>query len=309
MELSLFDLHCDTAYRMTVEHFPLWQNPFAVSLQQASVYRKYAQVMALWTPPHQADADGWSLVLEMIANLQRDPALQNGSAGLFPSTACHTAATRLYLSLEDARVLEERLDRIDLLYRLGVRILTPLWKGVSIIGGAHDTSIGLSDLGKQTVAHAIDLGMIPDISHASEASAEQIFEIADAHNFPVIASHSNAYALCPVSRNLRDGQIDAIVRANGLIGINLHEPFLCKDRAATLDDIVAHVEYICSRGASSVLALGCDMDGGEMPHEIPSVSHLAELADRLLQKNYSEELIRGIFFDHANGFFQRYVRL
>jgi microsomal dipeptidase-like Zn-dependent dipeptidase len=137
--------------------------------------------------------------------------------------------------VEDARILGGKLERVDTLYRLGIRILNPLWKGETCIGGSHDTDSGLTRFGKESLSRAASLGMILDISHASEASAQEIFEIAEKANRPVIASHSNAYEVCPVSRNLKKSQIQKILSADGIIGINLHRHFLKMDGNAKLE--------------------------------------------------------------------------
>ena len=199
------------------------------------------------------------------------------------------------------------IRRIDRLYQMGIRIITPLWSGVSCIGGAHDTDEGLSTFGKNAMLRAISIGMIPDISHASERSADAIFELA-AHSLrPVIASHSNAFAVCPVSRNLRDRQIQCILDTHGVIGINLYTRFLRKDGNADVTDVLRHMEYFLAHGARDSLCLGCDMDGSELPVELSDVSRLPRLAEEMLKQNYSEDLIRAIFFENAYQFAKKYL--
>ena len=281
MQLSLFDLHCDTAYRMLNEHQPLSDNFFCVSLKEARNFDRYYQVMALWTDQRLEDEQGWHVALQMLSNLKNDPMIKAGQAQLCvscPSTK-EAKAPVLMLSLEDARILNGNLDRVDELYRLGVRIFTPLWRGNSCIGGAHDTDHGLTEFGKATLCRALSRGMIPDISHASCPAAEEILTLAETYGVPVIASHSNAFGVCPVSRNLSDDKIGKIVKSGGVIGLNLHRYFLRADGDATLDDILLHIDYFLDRGAENALCLGADMDGGEMPKEIPSLSYLPLLAE------------------------------
>jgi membrane dipeptidase len=207
MKLSLFDLHCDTAKRMLLQKEPLAHNSLHVSLDKASCFWRYVQVMALFTPSNLSDEEGWECIVNMWNNLRGDPAVQKGDAVIRTNLIPSAPMPNFLLAQEDARILCNQLSRVDQLYSMGIRILTPLWKGNTCIGGAHDTNDGLSAFGKKAIARAITLGMIPDISHASEASANEIFEIATRASRPVIASHSNAYRICPVSRNLRDGQI------------------------------------------------------------------------------------------------------
>lgn len=297
--LSLFDLHCDTAGEMLATGQPLGENSLAVSLSKATAFCQYVQVMALWANDRLSDAEGWRQVRRMVQNLKKDPAVANGDVGL--GTVCPERAdgVSLLLGLEDARVLELHPERVDELFEMGVRIFTPLWRGVTCIGGAHDTNEGLTDFGELAVRRALERGMVPDISHASVASADEMFDLAAEYSRPVVASHSNAYAVTPVSRNLRDEQIRAVVNSRGLIGLNLYTAFLASDHPATVTDVLRHAEYFLSHGAEHALALGCDMDGADLPQDLHDLAALPALAECFLRHNYSESLVRNIFFENA----------
>lgn len=306
MKLSLFDLHCDTAGEMLKTGQELEQNELAVSLRKASVYQHYVQVMAHWTPYGMQDEDAWEYCLRMLKNLKDDPAITAKKAVIQTVCPKQVDSPTLFLAVEDARILANQLERVNLLFENGIRILTPLWKGESCIGGSHDTDKGLTDFGRAALERAVSLGMILDISHASAASAEDIFTISKKHCRPVIASHSNAYEICPVSRNLRKDQIQAIVASDGLIGINLYKNFLKPDGNATAEDALAHIDYFLEQGAKEHLALGCDMDGCDLPPDIPDVSSLHRLAELMLAHGYSECLIRAIFYGNALRFAVQY---
>lgn len=310
MELSLFDLHCDTAYEMLCKKQPLTSNSLAVSLDRARSFKRYVQVMALWTDHRLDDEQGWQQCLAMLNNLRADEALQNGTARLIHRYGdADKNFSSLLLGVEDARILAGKPERIDILYREGVRILTPLWKGDTCIGGSHDTSNGLTAFGRLALDRAARQGMMLDISHASVGSANEIFEIAERHNRPVIASHSNAWAVCPVSRNLRDEQIKKLLLSGGVIGLNLYGAFLRTDKNATAEDILPHIEHFLELGAEDSLCLGCDMDGCDLPHDIPDLSALPHLAELMQQQNYSDRLIQKIFFENADRFAKTYLNL
>lgn len=307
MKLSLFDLHADTAWAMYQSGQPLGSNSLAVSLDKAQKYERYIQTMALWTSPKLGDDEGWHELLQIVKNLKNDPAFQNGDAEL--SSACPARDSQkasLILSVEDARVLGGRIERVAELADMGVKSVIPMWSGETCIGGSHNTSVGLTDFGKRAAKEMLSHGMILDISHASVESSRDIFEISALYGKPVIASHSNAHAICPVSRNLHDWQIDAIITSGGVIGINLFRLFLEEDGKATLDSILRHIEYFLSRGAENTLALGCDMDGADLPDDIPDLSHLDRLAEHLLAHGYSKELINNLFFENAYRFAQKH---
>ena len=310
MELSLFDLHCDTAYAMHRSAQGLLSNNLAISLQNAAEFNQFVQIMAIWTDHSLSDEDGWNAYQSILSYLKNDPAILSKKAYL--TTLYEEPSTQtphLMLAVEDARILAGDADRLIRLWRDGIRILTPLWKGNSCIGGAHDTGNGLTPFGRQILQKAVSLGMIPDISHASEQSAEEIFEIASHAQAPVIASHSNAYEICPASRNLRRAQADQIRRSDGVVGLNLYPYFLRLDGNAGIRDVLAHVDYFLSIGLCDQLCLGCDMDGADMPPEIQTLADLPRLAELLLSENYSEALVRNLFFGNANRFANKHLKL
>jgi membrane dipeptidase len=209
-------------------------------------------------------------------------------------------------SIEDARVLDGHIERVAELAELGVRSIIPLWSGETCIGGSHNTNAGLTDFGKRAVNEMLAHNMVLDISHASIESSKDIFELCAIRNKPVIASHSNAHIICPVSRNLHDWQIDAILSSGGIIGLNLYRAFLQKDGDATLDSILRHIEHFLSRGAENALCLGCDMDGADLLTDIPDVSYLDRLAEHLLKHGYSQDFINALFFENAYCFAQKH---
>ncbi len=305
--LSLFDLHCDTAYEMLRQTQPLDQNTLAVSLEATRAFARYVQVMALWTPPAYSDEDGWIHLQAMLSNLKNDPSVKEGNALIQTAPTDPVISPTLMLSAEDARVLCGIPERVDALYAWGVRFLTPLWRGRSSIGGAHDTNEGLTPFGRAALRRAVTRGMVLDISHASEPSAEEIFAISAEGRIPVIASHSNAYAICPVSRNLRARQLKMITEGGGLIGINLHAPFLSDRHPADADDVLRHIDHFLANGAEHALALGCDFDGGEPPMTLSSPEALLSLAERM-QQYYSDAVIRAIFFENAHRFVRTHIK-
>ena len=307
MNLSLFDLHADTAWAMYQTNAPLESNSLAVSLEKAKYYNRYIQVMALWTSPDLNNEDGYLRLLEMVKNLKNDPALISGKAELCTSCPARTAdKASLLFSIEDARILNSRIERVEEIAKLGVRSIIPMWAGETCIGGSHDTNVGLTSFGKLAIKKMLDLNMILDISHASVLSSKDIFELSAAHSKPVIASHSNAHTVCPVSRNLLDWQIDAIVASGGIIGINLYHAFLETDGKATLDSILRHIEHFLSLGAQNALCLGCDMDGADLLYDIPDVSYLYRIAEHLFAHGYSQKWIDALFFENAYYFAQKH---
>ncbi len=307
MTLSLFDLHCDTALEMFEKKQPFAKNNLHVSLENTAKFEQYVQIMAFFTSPELDDETGWNRFLQLRQNLISDPCVQSGSATLATTCPPRKAGVSLFFGIEDARIFAGKAERVEEARQLGVRILTPLWAGATCIGGSHDTNAGLTDFGKQALQKALALGMILDISHASVPSADEIFELSAAQNRPVIASHSNAADICPVSRNLSRRQIQKILSSGGVIGLNLYTNFLKKDGKAHISDLLPHIEYFLEQGAERALCLGGDWDGATLPPEIQTVGDLDSLADLLLSRNYSETFIRNLFFENAYSFAKKHL--
>lgn len=286
---------------------PLAKNDLAVSLERAECFSRYTQIMALWTDHALSDEEGWSAFEAMLVNLKCDPSITCGDARILTDYRAATESPSLILGVEDARILAGDLLRVRTLWDAGVRILTPLWKGVTSIGGSHDTDVGLTEFGRAALQSAAELGMILDISHASVRSADEIFELSGQVGRPVIVSHSNSHAICPVSRNLSDRQVAQILACGGVIGLNLYGAFLSTDKNATARDLLLHIEHLLSLGAADALCLGCDMDGCTLPPDIPALDALPRLADYMLAHGYSESLVRAIFSDNADRFARRYL--
>lgn len=161
---------------------------------------------------------------------------------------------------------------------------------------------GLKPAGRDMVKEMDRLGVLHDASHLSDRSLDDLFEATDRC---VIASHSNCRALIArdgeggnPQRHLTDRAIREIARRGGVIGLNLLSSFLLKgspkDRRATLDDAVAHVERICElTGSDQHVGLGSDMDGGfgadRLPLGVEKPLDLRRLSDALLRKGWTSK--------------------
>jgi membrane dipeptidase len=113
---------------------------------------------------------------------------------------------------------------------------------------------------------------------------------------PLVATHSNAHALCAASRNLTDAQIDEIGRTGGVIGINFAVTFLREDGSqlpdeTSLDEIVRHIEYIRGRVGIDHVAFGSDFDGAVVPTELGSLDGLPRLVRVLRETGYDDAMV------------------
>ncbi len=304
--MQLFDLHCDTPYRLLSRKQHLSENNLHISLGKVEKYENYGQVAAVCAEYKKDDATAFARFLEISDNFFRELDENSDRAVLCRNGADIKAAwnagkAAYILSVEDARILEGDISRLDFLYERGVRVITLMWAGSTIIGGSHNTEDGLTEFGKRVVARCCELGIIPDVSHASAASVDDTAAIVAEYKRPFIASHSCAYSLYGHTRNLRDRHIDAVIAAGGLIGQSLCRSHLAPDGAG-VEDVVKHIEYYLSRGAGNNLALGCDLDGTDLPDGIEDVRDLMKIVDPLLLDGVTEEQIEKIFWRNAYDF-------
>lgn len=133
--------------------------------------------------------------------------------------------------IEGGHMIEEDINRLDTFYNRGVRYMTLTWNNSPSWASSHADEKaskqhqvkGLSDFGKQIIQRMNQLGMIVDVSHVGEKT---FWDAIKTTTKPVIASHSNAYSICPVSRNLKDDQIKAIGKNGGAIFLNFFSGFV-----------------------------------------------------------------------------------
>ena len=270
---------------------------------------KYAQVMAIWTHHRLTDEQGYERFFMVLDNLTKEvkdnhsiTELVSTSSELFECAAKNK--TPLILAVEDARILNNDISRLDTLYSHGVRLLTLNWYGETCIGGAHDTDIGLSEFGISSVKRCFELGIIPDISHSSFKGAKMTLELAEDYKKPIVASHSDSYSVYQHTRNLRDEDFTKIINLGGLVGINLCPSHLSSNKSADICDIMKHIEHYLSLGGENTLAMGGDLDGTDLPIGFAGIQDIYKIADEMQRFNYSEELINKIMYKNAFEFFK-----
>lgn len=133
--------------------------------------------------------------------------------------------------VEGGHMIEDDINRLDTFYNRGVRYMTLTWNNSTSWASSHADEKnpkytghkGLNGFGKEIIARMNQLGIIVDISHVGEAT---FWDAINTTTKPVIASHSNAYSICHVSRNLKDDQIKAVGKNGGVIGLNFFSGFV-----------------------------------------------------------------------------------
>jgi membrane dipeptidase len=214
------------------------------------------------------------------------------------------------LHLEGADCIDEDLLALDALYALGLRSLGLVWsrptifaEGVPFQGGRDgDTGPGLTDLGKRLVARCAALGLIVDTSHLT---MKGFWDVAEA-GLPLVATHSNAYALCNATRNLTDTQLKAVGETGGMVGLNFGTLFLSEvgwnTGKATIADCLKQLDHMIEMAGEDHVGLGSDFDGAPMPTGINSAADLGVLRDGMSAHGYGDALIAKVCNENWLGF-------
>ena len=312
MNYKLFDLHCDTPYRMLKEGVALKSNNLHISLDKLEKYPKYAQIAAVWSDCSLNDEEAYTQFWRILNNFKKQIEINRRSAAICRTyddlSQLPSGYAAFFLAIEDARILSGNIERIREVYDAGVRFISLNWKGENSLGGGYDTNSPLTHLGRTIASTAIDLGMILDVSHSSSKVFDEIAEMAVARKRPIVATHSNSNSVAVHPRNLTNNQFSKIVQCGGIVGISLADSHLCgkSGMVATIADIIDHIEYYLGLDGQYTVCLGCDFDGIENPPDkIENVAELYKLADAMSAKNFSDELINAIFYQNAYNFIKK----
>lgn len=211
------------------------------------------------------------------------------------------------LHFEGAENLGPDPGALEEMYERGLRSLGLVWSrpndyahGVPFrFPSSPDTGPGLTEAGRELVRECNRLGVLIDLSHLNETG---FWDVAGLSEAPLVATHSNAHALCHSSRNLTDRQLDAIRDSDGMVGVNFAVSFLREDgnddANTPLDTVARHVDYLVERVGIDRVGFGSDFDGAKVPEAIGDASGLPNLLAALREHGYDEAELRKLA--HAN---------
>lgn len=269
------------------------------------------EVVALPTIPL---AEAQQQTMHQMATLLRLIRLGNGRLRLVRTLAdlehCLQSGTlAVILHFEGAEAIDPQLDALPVYYEAGLRSLGLVWSrpnpfGVGVplrFNQTPDIGSGLTEAGKALVRGCNELGILIDLSHLNEAG---FWDVARLSTAPLVATHSNAYGLCPSSRNLTDKQLEAIRESDGMVGLNFMAMFLDEngrsDRHLPLSTLVRHIDYLVERLGISRVGFGADMSlsHAPIPYAIGDVGGYGRLVAALRQAGYDNDALHQI--THGN---------
>lgn len=206
------------------------------------------------------------------------------------------------LHFEGAEAISEDLSELEDYYALGLRSLGPVWSRSNVFGhgvpflfpSTPDLGPGLTAAGFELVSACNSLGIMLDLSHLNEAG---FWDVARLSRHPLVATHSNPFALCPSPRNLTDDQLRAIADSGGLVGVNFYVGNLREDgeeEDTSIDTVLDHFDYLVETIGVDHIAIGTDFDGATVPLDLDGVEFLPDLLDGLSERGWSDDEIEAI---------------
>jgi len=235
----VIDTHADTPQRFVDEHWnftdPL--NGGMLNYDSARKGNLDAQFFSVWVDPNQYPANASArrtleLVDGTLEQVRRAPDKLQFCTSADDILAAHEHGKfAVLMGIEGGHSIEDSLSLLRDYYRLGVRYMTLTWSNTNNwADSSGDIDIpdiqhhnGLTPFGKDVVREMNRLGMMVDISHASDKT---FWDTMATTRTPIIASHSSARALTQAGRNLTDEMLLAMKKNNGVVMVNFFPGFI-----------------------------------------------------------------------------------
>lgn len=258
---------------------------------------------ALYTPAELSQEQAAARALQMISAVND---VIDASAGMAALTCTPAQAAlnkekgvfSIFVGMENGSPIGESLSLLRQFYRLGTRYVTLTHNGDNAIADSAaqgKTWGGLSPFGREVVAQMNRLGMMVDLSHASD---ETFYDCVRLSKAPVVATHSCCRSLCSHRRNLTDDMLRALADVDGYVGINFYPYFLSDSYTGEgspvpgVKEIVDHIDHAVEICGISHVGIGSDYDGIEVtPDGLEDVSKMPLVFEEMRRRGYSDEQI------------------
>lgn len=162
----------------------------------------------------------------------------------------------LIYGFQNAAMVADRPERIDVFADLGVRVIQLTYNPANAIGdGAMaPENRGLTALGRDVVARLNLNRVMVDLSHSGEKTC---LEAARLSQQPISINHTGCRALVDLPRNKTDAELRLVAERGGFVGIYFM-PFLNAGGVVTAADVVAHIEHALKICGEDAVGIGSD---------------------------------------------------
>ena len=193
--------------------------------------------------------------------------------------------------IENGYAIGLDLTHLDHFVSRGIVYMTLCHNGNNDICGSArpregEPTMGLTDFGAEVVRRMNQLGILVDLSHASQQS---FFDALQLSTTPIVCSHSSARALCNHPRNLTDEQLRALAARGGVAQVTFYDGFLREGGGADINDAVAHLRHMASVMGVEHVGIGTDFDGDGGVPGLASAAELMNFTLRLLDRHFTAD--------------------
>ena len=303
----ILDSHCDTPMFFTdnskenIQMFGSRSNKVLVDLPKMKEGRLDASIMVAYLPQGERTEEAFKAATEKANRLltQMDEIVQaNNDRVGFAETSDDILRLKaqgkkaILRGIENGYAIGKNIGLLEEFKHRGIVYMTLCHNGDNDIcdsarGNAEHN--GLSDFGREVVLQMNRLGILVDLSHASEKSFYDALELS---KVPIVCSHSSARALCDHPRNLTDDQMRALAKAGGVAQTTVYSGFLRKDGEATIIDAIEHLCHAAKIMGVEHVGLGTDFDGDGGVPGLANASEIINFTRHLLRRQFSEHDIR-----------------
>ena len=303
----ILDSHCDTPMFFTdnskgnIQMFGTRSSKVLVDLPKMTEGRLDASIMVAYLPQGERTPEAYKAVTAktdwLLTQIELIVQANNARVG-FAETKEDILRLKaqgkkaILRGIENGYAIGKDLSLLDYFKKRGIVYMTLCHNGDNDIcdsakGNAEHG--GLSPFGREVVTEMNRLGILVDLSHASEKSFYDALELS---KVPIVCSHSSARALCDHPRNLTDDQMRALAKADGVAQITVYNGFLRTDGQATIIDAIDHLCHAAKIMGVEHVGLGTDFDGDGGVPGLANASEIINFTRHLLRRQFSEEDIR-----------------
>lgn len=295
----ILDSHCDSPMLFDEgTHFCNKDAKMLVDIHKMTAGRQDASFMVAYLKQEARDAESLkaatakadrllTLIEERIAECAGHASIAMTPAELWQNK--FKGVKSVVKGIENGYAIGLDIDNIDRFRSRGVAYMTLCHNGDNDICDSHkgnNEHNGLSEFGKRVVERMNKVGMMVDLSHASEKS---FWDALECSSKPIICSHSSSRALCDHTRNLTDEQMRALAASGGVAQVCMYSGFLKKDEDATIDDAVRHIMHMIDVMGVDHVGIGSDFDGGGGIPGLEDASWFISLTERLIAQGLSDQ--------------------
>lgn len=297
--MKVIDLHCDVLYKLAgTEEGASFKNSeqLDVNLEKLKKGGVKAQVFAIFVDDHLNETQRYMEALRQVEKFQYEviapyeEMVHITDWQQLEQLGEHQIGA--ILSLEGCDAIGDSMEKLQSFIDAGILLAGLTWNHENAVayGANEDATKGLKPFGYEVVQKLNESNIIIDVSHLNEQGFWDVLKVAN----HLIASHSNAYAIRPHQRNLKDEQIKALIEKGGHMHCVFYPLFIKEHDPVKITDLIEHIQHIAKLVGVDKIGLGSDFDG--IDRKVIGLENASQhsMLLELLKPHFTENEIAGI---------------